>query len=70
MNIHSAKLREKAAECESQAGDERDLELKTLLLRKAEALLALADSEDWLAGTADAVVDTISEVLPRNLAAE
>ncbi|MBN8982547.1 MAG: hypothetical protein J0I29_14915 [Rhizobiales bacterium] len=36
------------------AGAEQNLEMREILLRKAEALRALAESEDWLSGIAAA----------------
>ncbi len=50
MNNNSAELREWAARCEDAATSARDDNERASLLRKCEALRALADSEDWLAG--------------------
>ncbi|MES2601944.1 MAG: hypothetical protein V4602_14155 [Pseudomonadota bacterium] len=50
INTNSAELREWAARCEDAAASTTDEEERASLLRKSEALRALADSEDWLAG--------------------
>ncbi len=50
INNTSAELREWAARCEDAAASTRDDNERASLLRKCEALRALADSEDWLAG--------------------
>jgi len=50
LNNSSAELREWAARCEDSAVSARNEKERASLLRKAEALRALADSEDWLAG--------------------
>jgi hypothetical protein len=50
MNNNSAELREWAARCEDSAASTSDEKERASLLRKCEALRALADSEDWLAG--------------------
>lgn len=50
MNNNSAELREWAARCEDAAASTADENERANLLRKCEALRALADSEDWLAG--------------------
>ena len=50
MNNTSAELREWAARCEDAAASAQDDKQRSSLLRKCEALRALADSEDWLAG--------------------
>lgn len=50
MNNNSAELREWAARCEDAAASVEDENERACLLRKCEALRALADSEDWLAG--------------------
>jgi hypothetical protein len=50
MNHNSAELREWAARCEDMAAQAADNSERTSLLRKRDALCALADSEDWLAG--------------------
>lgn len=47
---NSAELREWAVRCEDAAAFTTDENLRISLLRKCEALRALADSEDWLAG--------------------
>jgi len=50
MNNSSVELREWAARCEDAAASAKDDNERASLLRKCEALRALADSEDWLAG--------------------
>ena len=50
FNNSSAELREWAARCEDSAASAKNEKERASLLRKAEALRALADSEDWLAG--------------------
>jgi hypothetical protein len=50
INTGSAELREWAARCEDMAASANDQTERASLLRKCEALRALADSEDWLAG--------------------
>lgn len=70
MNIHSKSLREKAKNCDQMAQAERDPDMRAILLRKAEALRALADSEDWLAGTTEAVVGALNDAMSGSLAAE
>ncbi|CAN5335733.1 hypothetical protein BH10PSE10_BH10PSE10_23990 [soil metagenome] len=50
INNTSAELREWAARCEDAAASTQDNNERASLLRKCEALRALADSEDWLAG--------------------
>jgi hypothetical protein len=50
MNNNSAELREWAARCEDMAAQATDDAERTSLLRKRDALRALAESEDWLAG--------------------
>jgi hypothetical protein len=50
MNNTSAELREWAARCEDNAAATSDDKERASLLRKCEALRALADQEDWLAG--------------------
>jgi len=50
MNNNSAELREWAARCEDAAAAAKDDTERASLLRKCEALRALADSEDWLTG--------------------
>jgi hypothetical protein len=50
INNTSAELREWAARCEDAAASTQDHYERASLLRKCEALRALADSEDWLAG--------------------
>lgn len=50
MNNTSAELREWAARCEDNAATTADETERASLLRKCEALRALADQEDWLAG--------------------
>jgi hypothetical protein len=50
MNTNSADLREWAARCEDAAASANDEKERANMLRKCDALRALADSEDWLAG--------------------
>ena len=50
MNSNSAEMREWAARCEELAAAARDEKERAGLLRKCDALRALANSEDWLAG--------------------
>lgn len=50
MNNTSSELREWAARCEDNATATNDETARASLLRKCEALRALADQEDWLAG--------------------
>jgi hypothetical protein len=50
VNNTSAELREWAARCEDGAAATSDENERASLLRKCEALRALADQEDWLAG--------------------
>lgn len=50
INNSSAELREWAARCEDGAASTSDDNERASLLRKCEALRALADQEDWLAG--------------------
>lgn len=50
INTNSVELREWAARCEEMAASTTDAKERASLLRKCEALRALADSEDWLAG--------------------
>ncbi|MCF2522242.1 hypothetical protein [Bradyrhizobium sp. G127] len=50
INNTSAELREWAARCEDAAASAPDDHERASLLRKCDALRALADSEDWLAG--------------------
>ncbi len=50
MNSTSAELRDWASRCEAIAAVAGNENERAVLLRKREALLALADSEDWLAG--------------------
>lgn len=50
INSSSAELREWAVRCEEMAFSTADETERARLLRKCEALRALADSEDWLAG--------------------
>ncbi len=50
MNGTSTELREWAARCENLAATAITERERASLLRKADGLRALADSEDWLAG--------------------
>ena len=50
INTNSVELREWAARCEEMAASTTDAKERASLLRKCEALRALADSEDLLAG--------------------
>lgn len=50
INSSSAELREWANRCEDSAASTADENERASLLRKCEALRALADQEDWLAG--------------------
>lgn len=50
LNNNSVELREWAARCEDMAATASDEKERASLLLKCEALRALADSEDWLAG--------------------
>ena len=50
MNNTSSELRERAARCEDMAASAASDAERASLLRKCEALRALADSEDWLSG--------------------
>ncbi len=50
INSSSAELREWAVRCEEMAFSTVEETERARLLRKSEALRALADSEDWLAG--------------------
>jgi len=50
FNNNSAEFRQWAARCEDMASTAADEAERASLLRKCEALRALADSEDWLAG--------------------
>lgn len=50
MNNTSAEFREWATRCEDRAAATSNENERAGLLRKREALLALADQEDWLAG--------------------
>ncbi len=65
------KLRERAAYIADQAAAAKDETEHATLLRKCEALRALADSEDWLAGKA---ADVANAAMPqtniRSLATE
>lgn len=54
INNNSAELREWAARCEDMAASTSDEAERASLLRKCEALRALADSEDWLVGAPSA----------------
>lgn len=58
INNSSAELREWAARCEDLAASTSDDAERASLLRKCEALRALADSEDWLAGSPSATSST------------
>ena len=49
MNFSAEELRDWAARCAAMAGAALEEE-RIILLRKAEALLALAETEDWLSG--------------------
>lgn len=53
LNNNSAELREWAARCVDMASATTDAAEREILLRKCEALRALADSEDWLNGSSD-----------------
>ena len=73
MNNSSAELREWAARCEDKAASAANETERASLLRKCEALRALADSEDWLTGTteaANAISGAGSHCSLRSLAAE
>jgi hypothetical protein len=61
------KLREQAAYFANLAAKTKDDTERATLLRKCEALRALADSEDWLAGKAADVVNAVSEAMPHNI---
>lgn len=61
INNNSAELREWAARCEGLAASTSDETERASLLRKCEALRALADSEDWLAGAPSAPSATARE---------
>lgn len=50
LNNNSADLREWAARCKDAAASASSENERTNLIRKCEALRALADSEDWLTG--------------------
>lgn len=50
MNSNSVELREWSARCEAAAASAKDENERISLLKKSEALRALADSEDWLTG--------------------
>lgn len=53
MNNNSAELREWAARCENMAATAATDDERASLLRKCEALRALAATEDWLIGNGE-----------------
>jgi hypothetical protein len=55
MNNNSAELREWAARCEDKATKAATDDERASLLRKCQALRALADTEDWLTGNPEQV---------------
>jgi hypothetical protein len=51
--MSAAELRRLAMQCAAQADDEHDREERKRLLKIRQALLTLAENEDWLNGKAD-----------------
>ncbi|MFT6671262.1 MAG: phage portal protein BeeE [Afipia broomeae] len=62
LNNNSAELREWAARCEKMAASATSENERADLLRKRDALYALADSEDWLAGLSPGGTPAISSI--------
>jgi hypothetical protein len=60
MNTSASELRDWAARCEAAASSAADDNERSALLRKRDALRALADTEDWLAGFLPQGVSAVS----------
>lgn len=62
INHNSVELREWAARCDEAASATVDDNERVSLVRKRDALRALADSEDWLAGLLPQATPAISSI--------